>query len=1089
MSRQTQAKIKLLSAILPDPNRAEKAMFNLLLCSIKLCKKTLARNVINMMIRNSLCTNDVQKCVKTLCQRNNVTFVRRSNKIRKFLMADKLQDTENERRCANREFIKASEEYNKVIDRSSPSHNIFQVVKDFETKKVWEEGKNKNNKKIQHLIRKQRTNNDIKEHRIRNIKFKDEEFKDNNLVGNGNEGDTHIGSKGGNEPRIYGGAEISDEALSILSKDPNYMVLDRVDIESVRTGVEIGLTKARYGWMSDDPEETVVDGNNVVQNSTQRDLDNTLNYANLRATDIPTVQRLYPPKHGTIQQEKILEKLKDDIMKTVAEYKNENCDSKGYFKSNNLSKEENQGIKEIKDKIRNKDIVVFSTDKSGRFSVDTPTNYEEAISVHTAKDIEIDQERVKGIETTINQHMKQFNKMFNVGTTFEQEERVSAATTSTNTPPPPLYGLRKDHKVTNDARKGPPVRPVCGANQAPNSRLSNFLSRIVNDYADKAEIETECRSGEEMKAAFEAYNEKEKAVREQCCVISMDVKALYPSMEWSEIMTAVREMVENSSEEIENVNWYELGKYLAVTMEPEQIEREGLRHVIPMRKTEHETHRKITVAYLCDKNNDHKWGNARSPGHRQRKKMLGIAIAEGVRTCMANHVYCMGDRIYLQSEGGPIGLELTGAVSRPFMARWDRLYLERVQQAGGEMLMYKRYVDDSNQIGKVPPPGARYDPALRKIVVDEDHTDENSQPDERLARVLLDVANDIMECVKMEADWPSRNNDKRLPILDMKVWTDDEGQALYCHYEKPVSSKTVLHSKSAHSPTCKRSVHTQEILRRMLNCSPKLSWDAEAVPAVSEYMRRLHVAGYGERYRENVLKQALSIYDKKWKDHHEGTRPVFRPKGYKKEERKREKEKKKKEWSRKGGGIAPIFIPATPRSELLKRVRKAAEETEKEGIKFTFVEMGGRTIKSELQRSNPTATPGCNLPDCICCREERGKGGQCHRNNVNYEVKCKLCPAVYIGETAKNLYTRMKQHHSNRGEDSFIRKHLEEAHPGVGREGNFTAKVTNTNRDCLSRQVREGVQISQQGSRGNLMNTKSEWHQPSLYRIQSEIVR
>ena len=47
--------------------------------------------------------------------------------------------------------------------------------------------------------------------------------------------------------------------------------------------------------------------------------------------------------------------------------------------------------------------------------------------------------------------------------------------------------------------------------------------------------------------------------------------------------------------------------------------------------------------------------------------------------------------------------------------------------------------------------------------------------------------------------------------------------------------------------------------------------------------------------------------------------------------------------------MAPIFVPATPRSELLKRMRKAAEEIEKEGVKFNFVEMGGRTIKRELQ--------------------------------------------------------------------------------------------------------------------------------------------
>ena len=49
--------------------------------------------------------------------------------------------------------------------------------------------------------------------------------------------------------------------------------------------------------------------------------------------------------------------------------------------------------------------------------------------------------------------------------------------------------------------------------------------------------------------------------------------------------------------------------------------------------------------------------------------MIGIAVSEGVKVCMSNHTYCVGDKVYLQTAGGPIGLELTGAVSRPFMAR------------------------------------------------------------------------------------------------------------------------------------------------------------------------------------------------------------------------------------------------------------------------------------------------------------------------------------------------------------------------------------------------------------------------------------
>ena len=124
-------------------------------------------------------------------------------------------------------------------------------------------------------------------------------------------------------------------------------------------------------------------------------------------------------------------------------------------------------------------------------------------------------------------------------------------------------------------------------------------------------------------------------------------------------------------------------------------------------------------------------------------------------------------------------------------------------------------------------------------------------------------------------------------------------------------------------------------------------------------------------------------------------------------------------------------------------------------------------------------------------RRKRKRRTVPHSNNVNYKVTCKLCPegreAVYVGETARNLYTRMKEHCSGGGEGSFMMKHLEEAHEG--REGNFEARVTKTNKDCLSRQVREGVYISQKGAKNLLMNTKSEWHQPSLYRIQSEVTK
>ena len=348
-----------------------------------------------------------------------------------------------------------------------------------------------------------------------------------------------------------------------------------------------------------------------------------------------------------------------------------------------------------------------------------------------------------------------------------------------------------------------------------------------------------------------------------------------------------------------------------------------------------------------------------------------------------------------------------------------------------------------------------------------------------------------MKCIKMEADWPSKNKDNKMPILDMKVWMDTKDCIVYQHYEKEVSRKTVLHSDSAHSEACKRSVHTQEILRRLLNSSQNLDWKTEVAPVCTEYMRRMMEAGYSEGYRKSILKHALTIYDKKWEENNEGVRPIYRPKDWKREEMRGEKKKKKYNWATKGGHLAPIFVPTTPGGKLLKMMRKVAEEEAGEGVKFKIVEIGGKTIKRQLQRSNPTGTPGCSADDCLACSKDRGSGGNCRRANVNYSIECQLCPEnkrpVYIGETSRNLYTRGREHNNNRGdiESSFVRKHMEEAHKE--REGDFRAKVTHTNKDSLSRQIREGVLIRRE-KRG-LMNTKSEWFQPPLVRIQSNIVK
>ena len=149
-------------------------------------------------------------------------------------------------------------------------------------------------------------------------------------------------------------------------------------------------------------------------------------------------------------------------------------------------------------------------------------------------------------------------------------------------------------------------------------------------------------------------------------------------------------------------------------------------------------------------------------------------------------------------------------------------------------------------------------------------------------------------------------------------------------------------------------------------------------------------------------------------------------------------------------------------------------------------------VKTRVQRSNPTATAGCDSADCLPCKTGRGSGGNCRGSSINYEIECQLCPAQqrsrYIGESARNLFTRGKEHVGNfrtQHADSFMLKHQNKEHGGLPPD--FTAKVTASSRDCLTRQVREAVHIRR--CTVPTLNGKTEWHQPALWRIQNELYR
>jgi hypothetical protein len=168
--------------------------------------------------------------------------------------------------------------------------------------------------------------------------------------------------------------------------------------------------------------------------------------------------------------------------------------------------------------------------------------------------------------------------------------------------------------------------------------------------------------------------------------------------------------------------------------------------------------------------------------------MFTIAMKVTLLLIMENHMYTFDNKIKLQSRGGPIGLQLTGVLAQLFMVWWDREFEHKMKEIGLRLWMYKRYVDDVNSIMSIPKMGLRFDGS--NLVEDEVAAEEDRlmEPDERAMRLFKSIADSIHTSIEMEIDCPSRHDDHKLPILDLKVWIEEREEI-----EGQLKEKIALH--------------------------------------------------------------------------------------------------------------------------------------------------------------------------------------------------------------------------------------------------------------------------------------------------------
>ena len=160
-----------------------------------------------------------------------------------------------------------------------------------------------------------------------------------------------------------------------------------------------------------------------------------------------------------------------------------------------------------------------------------------------------------------------------------------------------------------------------------------------------------------------------------------------------------------------------------------------------------------------------------------------------------------------------MGLYLTEVIAKIFMNWWDKKFLENLNELRYTVYIYKRYVDDinicmeqvKNEENRLSL-GANEEPELSVS---------NMENDEGTFKIISNVADSITECIKVETDYPSKNDDCKIPVLYLKLWIQEVNGKfiiLYENYMKPMASRYVILFNSAMLLQAKRTILTQECL-------------------------------------------------------------------------------------------------------------------------------------------------------------------------------------------------------------------------------------------------------------------------------------
>ena len=146
-----------------------------------------------------------------------------------------------------------------------------------------------------------------------------------------------------------------------------------------------------------------------------------------------------------LEEEAGLEVLRQEWTATYRDFCKENCNQKKEQVSN-LTKKEKEGLESIRKRIKDGQLVIVPTDKSGRFSVMDLDTYMQAGLKHTSKDEKVSIHQIRENQSELNGHVSMILKIYRVGSSWGHEGRARSTMINQSEMISNMYCLYKDHK-------------------------------------------------------------------------------------------------------------------------------------------------------------------------------------------------------------------------------------------------------------------------------------------------------------------------------------------------------------------------------------------------------------------------------------------------------------------------------------------------------------------------------------------------------------------------------------------------------------------------------------------------------------------